>query len=255
MFICPSSWTARNNRRRKKERVKQNKKSDTLGTKKNTQRHVPGPNLTLSRRFSTFRLQRPSYDCSGVLYILTGDSIIIYKLRWRKNSVGPCANLELMVPEHLTDPTRSPRPDSSLQIKKGEKKKKFLAGILRHESSTLALSFTIPCQLSTSKNALNQKRRDDWKEMESVTTWIFRFDAKSTWAYLPPFFCCFLFKRKIRSSLLRLALTLQRHLAQSHPDALHRFASGRTPPTFTQTAAETKSLLLGHFVFYQNSQD
>ena len=160
MFICPSSWTARNNRRRKKERVKQNKKSDTLGTKKNTQRHVPGPNLTLSRRFSTFRLQRPSYDCSGVLYILTGDSIIIYKLRWRKNSVGPCANLELMVPEHLTDPTRSPRPDSSLQIKKGEKKK-FLAGILRHESSTLALSFTIPCQLSTSKNALNQKRRDD----------------------------------------------------------------------------------------------
>ena len=71
----------------------------------------------------------------------------------------------------------------------------------------------------------------------------------------PPFFCCFLFNRKIRSSLLRLALTLQRHLAQSHPDALHRFASGRTPPTFTQTAAETKSLLLGHFVFYQNSQD
>ena len=159
MFICPSSWTARNNRRRKKERVKQNKKSDTSGTQKNTQRHVPGSNLT-SRRFSTFRLQRPSYDCSGVLYILTGDSIIIYKLRWRKNSVGPCANLELMVPEHLTDPTRSPRPDSSLQIKKGEKKK-FLAGILRHESSTLALSFTIPCQLSTSKNALNQKRRDD----------------------------------------------------------------------------------------------
>ena len=151
---------------------------------------MPGPNLT-SRRFSTFRLQRPSYDCSGVLYILTGDSIIIYKLRWRKNSVGPCANLELMVPEHLTDPTRSPRPDSSLQIKKGEKKKKFLAGILRHESSTLALSFTIPCQLSTSKNALNQKRRDDWKEMESVTTWIFRFDAKSTWAYLPPFFVVF----------------------------------------------------------------